>query len=326
MPQENNDVQSITLCTGDQSTGNVKSSLAPTPIDSEEFNGLITQVNNAGSLQNRYLNQIKTISPHEPEIYGLIAIGSDGAFGLGSGLPWHNPNDMKWFKEVTMGNNVVVSQKTLDTIPNGLPGRIIFLSHRDKIVSRQGWPLNFDYLKRDTFFIGGKQAIKNYMEYFDGFYVTIIPGEHKHDVKFDIDDIYLNGFQLDYIGESKEQKNRCYLLAFSKKTPLARHEHPIKKFFEPFLKLTLEKDIIIKPGAHGIAEINEMVFTPRGQVGIFDVRKKLGDAGLYTTGITFKRGWYGVPTITITNKSESEMHLHKGDEIGEISFVNNQSI
>ena len=325
MSQENNEVQSIGLTNIDQHLGNGKAFNAPEPLKIEQINGSVSLTSN--SIQYRHLHQLKTVAPHEPEIYGLIAIGSDGAFGLGDGLPWKNSTDMKWFKEITTGNNVVVSQKTLDTIPNGLPNRILYIAHRDKIVSQQGWPLNFEYLKRDTFFIGGRQAIKNYMEYFDGFYVTIIPGEHQHDVKFNIDDIYLNGFKLDYIGESKEQKDRCYLLAFSKQhCDLVRHEHPVHKFFEPYLKLTLKKDIIIKPGAHGTAEINEMVFTPKGQVGIFDVRKKLADAGLYTTGITFKRGWYGIPTITITNKSESEMHLHKGDEIGEISFVNNQSI
>ena len=298
------------------------------PLTESETTGLSPSIEMtaSGALEQHYLNRTSLSIEHEPEVHGLIAVGSDGAFGLGKGLPWKNSTDMKWFKAITMGKNVVVSQKTFETIPNGLPGRIVYKTHRDRIVSEQGWPLDFSRLKRDTFFIGGRQAIKNSLSYFDGFYVTVIPGEYKHDVKFDIDDIYNAGFKLDYIGESKEVKDRCYLLAFSKRGDLIRHKHPVHDFFEPFLKLTLKEDIIIKPGAHGTAKINETVFTPQHQVGIFDVRKKLGDAGLYTTGITFKRGWYGVPTITITNKSETEMHLLKGEEIGEISFVNNKSI
>lgn len=211
MPQENNEVQSTALTDIDQHLGNGKAFNAPEPLKAEQINSSVSLTPN--SIQYRHLHQIKTVTPHDPEIYGLIAIGSDGAFGLGNGLPWKNSTDMKWFKEITTGNNVVVSQKTLDTIPNSLPNRVLYIAHRDKIVSQQGWPLNFEYLKRDTFFIGGRQAIKNYMEYFDGFYVTIIPGEHQHDVKFNINDIYLNGFKLDYIGESKRTKRSLLFIS-----------------------------------------------------------------------------------------------------------------
>ena len=79
--------------------------------------------------------------------------------------------------------------------------------------------------------------------------------------------------------------------------------------------------INIKPGAHGTIEVNEKVYTPKGQIGIFDVRKKYADKGLYTSGVTFKREWIGVPTITVTNRGTTEIDFYPGEEVGEISFV-----
>lgn len=275
---------------------------------------------------HRELNRVKAVIPHEPEVYGLIAVGADGAFGLGEGLPWKNSTDMKWFAKITDGKAVVVSRKTFNTIPNKLPGRIHYFASRDGVKSGQGWPIDFNRLREDVFVIGGKRVIENNISYLDGFYVTIIPGEHKHDVSFDIDFIYKNGFRLDYIGGSKSNKDYCYLLAFSKRGDLVRHEHPIHDFFEPYLKLTVKEDLEIKPGAHGQVKVNEKVFTPKNQIGIFGVRKRLGDAGLYSTAFTFKREWVGTPTIAVTNKSLDTMYLRKGDEIGEIAFVNNLSI
>lgn len=271
------------------------------------------------------LNKVVNNLPKEPGIYGLIAVGGNGAFGLGKGLPWKNhKTDMSWFKTLTMGKKVAVSQKTFDTIPNSLPGRVVFIADRHGIKSQEGWPLNLNRLNEDIFFIGGKRAIQNNQEMFDGFYVTVIPGEYKHDVSFDINTIYDYGFKLDFIGGSKSKENYCYLLSFSRIDGINRHGRIIQEFFEPYLKLTLKEDVVIKPGAHGTAKINETVFTPRNQVGIFDVRKTLGDAGLYATANTFKREWVGTPTVTITNKSNVEIVLRKNEEIGEISFVSNQ--
>ncbi len=261
----------------------------------------------------------------ENEIYGLIAVGGNGAFGLNNGLPWKNSTDMAWFKSVTMHRNIVTSKKTKDSMPN-LPGRIMNIATRAAVCAISGWPLNPETCGTDIFIIGGKRVIQNTIDNMDGFYVTVIPGEFEHDVNFDINDIYKAGFKLDFIGGSKAEKDYCYLLAFSRGEVLNRHTHHVLDHFEPYLKLTLKKDIIIAPGAHGTAQINETVYTPRNQIGIFDVRKKLGDKGLYTTGITFKREWCGVPTITITNKGTETIYLYKGEEIGEISFTNNTPV
>lgn len=255
--------------------------------------------------------------PRVPECYGLIAVGADKAFGLGKGLPWKNSTDMIWFKHLTMGKVVAVSQKTLDTIPNGLPGRIIHTLKRGVDIT---FPHHFD-----MFFIGGKLAFLNNLHNMDGIYVTIIPGTHPSDVQFDIDEILKAGFSVDFMGTTTSDTGpSCLLVSFINKQnlePLKRSDHNVSQYFEPYLKLTVKKHVNIKPGAHGTIEVNEKVYTPKGQIGIFDVRKKYADKGLYTSGVTFKREWIGVPTITVTNRGTTEIDFYPGEEVGEISFV-----
>ena len=258
-----------------------------------------------------------TNNPRAPECYGLIAVGADKSFGLGNGLPWKNSTDMTWFKHLTMGKVVAVSQKTLDTIPNGLPGRIINILKR-------GVDITFPH-HSDMFFIGGKLAFLNNLHNMDGIYVTIIPGTHPSDVQFDIDEILKAGFSVDFMGTTTSDTGpSCLLVSFINKQnlePLKRSDHKVSQYFEPYLKLTAKKHVNIKPGAHGTIEVNEKVYTPKGQIGIFDVRKKYADKGLYTSGVTFKREWIGVPTITVTNRGTTEIDFYPGEEVGEISFV-----
>ncbi len=51
--------------------------------------------------------------------------------GKGNALPWHLPEDFKWFKEKTMGNTIVMGRKTFESLKKPLPGRThVVLSHK----------------------------------------------------------------------------------------------------------------------------------------------------------------------------------------------------
>jgi len=43
--------------------------------------------------------------------------------GNGNKIPWHLPEDFKWFKQVTMGQVLVMGRKTFESIGKPLPGR-----------------------------------------------------------------------------------------------------------------------------------------------------------------------------------------------------------
>ena len=62
----------------------------------------------------------------------VVAAATNNAIGKEGKLPWHLPNDMKHFKNVTWGMPVVMGRKTFESLGKPLPGR------KNIIISRQG--------------------------------------------------------------------------------------------------------------------------------------------------------------------------------------------
>ena len=54
----------------------------------------------------------------------IVAIAANGVIGKDNTIPWHNKEDMKFFKETTMGHLLIMGRKTWDSLGNRcLPGR-----------------------------------------------------------------------------------------------------------------------------------------------------------------------------------------------------------
>lgn len=54
----------------------------------------------------------------------VVAIAENGVIGADGGLPWRLPDDLKYFKAITMGKPLVMGRKTWDSLPRKpLPGR-----------------------------------------------------------------------------------------------------------------------------------------------------------------------------------------------------------
>ena len=71
-----------------------------------------------------------------PVGWALIAAADrDGVIGIvderGARLPWRLPEDLAWFKRVTMGSPVVMGRRTFESIGRALPGRLNVVLTRD---------------------------------------------------------------------------------------------------------------------------------------------------------------------------------------------------
>ncbi|MEH6515492.1 MAG: dihydrofolate reductase [Halioglobus sp.] len=53
----------------------------------------------------------------------IVAVAENGVIGRDNGLPWHLPDDLKYFKRVTMGKPILMGRKTFESIGRPLPGR-----------------------------------------------------------------------------------------------------------------------------------------------------------------------------------------------------------
>lgn len=66
-------------------------------------------------------------TPTRPELVLIAAVAQGGVIGLDNRLPWHLPEDLKHFKQQTMGCPVLMGRKTWDSLParfRPLPGRM----------------------------------------------------------------------------------------------------------------------------------------------------------------------------------------------------------
>ena len=110
----------------------------------------------------------------------IAALDDKGGMGLNGGLPWpHNSEDMKWFKEMTMGKVVIVGSVTAATLPE-LPGRTVVT------VGRNDTPVEvIEMLEaqgvEEAVVIGGARTYRTWLHYVDRFLIGRIRGEYECD-------------------------------------------------------------------------------------------------------------------------------------------------
>lgn len=67
----------------------------------------------------------------KPMITLVVAMNKDNVIGVNNQLPWHIPEDLKYFKQVTLGKPILMGRKTFDSIGRVLPGRANIVITRD---------------------------------------------------------------------------------------------------------------------------------------------------------------------------------------------------
>lgn len=53
----------------------------------------------------------------------IIAAAGNRVMGRDNQMPWHLPNDLQYFKKVTMGKPMIMGRKTYESLGKPLPGR-----------------------------------------------------------------------------------------------------------------------------------------------------------------------------------------------------------
>lgn len=67
----------------------------------------------------------------KPLISAVVAMARDGVIGRDNAMPWHLPDDLKRFKQLTMGKPMLMGRKTFEAIGKPLPGRTSLVLTRD---------------------------------------------------------------------------------------------------------------------------------------------------------------------------------------------------
>lgn len=68
----------------------------------------------------------------------IVAAAENGVIGRNNALPWHLPEDLRYFKRVTMGKPIVMGRKTFESIGRPLPGRTNIVITRNRAYQAAG--------------------------------------------------------------------------------------------------------------------------------------------------------------------------------------------
>lgn len=71
----------------------------------------------------------------------VVAAAENDVIGLGNGLPWRLPADLKHFKSLTWGHTVLMGRKTYQSIGRALPGRTNVVLSRSEDFQAEGCTL-----------------------------------------------------------------------------------------------------------------------------------------------------------------------------------------
>ena len=139
------------------------------------------------------------------KITGIVAISKNFAIGKNGKLPWHYSADLKFFKQTTTGNVVVMGLNTWNSIGKPLPNRLnIVLSRAAEIEnqpnvlllrSREEVLSLAKYLNGDLFIIGGAKTYENFVGVIERWIITDIP-ESVEDADTFMPEKFLNSFEI----------------------------------------------------------------------------------------------------------------------------------
>lgn len=120
----------------------------------------------------------------------IAAMSLNRVIGVGNRIPWHLPEDLRWFKQLTWGGTLVMGRRTFESIGRPLPGRTTV------VLSRSGWAhpgvsvvptleaLEALNLPAPVFVCGGAQIYALALPHCAELYLTLVKREVPGDVFF----------------------------------------------------------------------------------------------------------------------------------------------
>jgi dihydrofolate reductase len=123
----------------------------------------------------------------------IVAIAKNYAIGRNNQLLWHIPADLKRFKKITSGHQVIMGKLTYESLPvRPLPNRKSII-----ITDKQGETfegcttvysieeaLSFCNEQEESFIIGGGSVYRQFLPYCNKLYITLVNKDFEADTYF----------------------------------------------------------------------------------------------------------------------------------------------
>lgn len=155
----------------------------------------------------------------------IAAIGKNRELGKDNDLIWHLPNDLKRFKKVTSGHDVIMGRKTFESLGRPLPNRTNIIITRNKNYKAEGCivvnsleaALN-TATDANPYILGGGNIYSQAIKIADVLDLTLVDAELEADVFFpEIDtEIWKETSREDFKADEKHEYNYSFV-AFKRK-------------------------------------------------------------------------------------------------------------
>jgi dihydrofolate reductase len=127
----------------------------------------------------------------------IAAVADNGAIGKANDLPWHLPDDMKYFMQTTKGHHIIMGRKNYESLPEKfrpLPNRTNIVVTRQKGFQAPGCSVVHELSEAiriaeensepELFIIGGAEIYKAAFPFADQLYLTEIAAHVEGDTFF----------------------------------------------------------------------------------------------------------------------------------------------
>ena len=128
----------------------------------------------------------------------VVAQSENRVIGRNNNLPWHLPEDLKYFKSVTMGKAIIMGRKTFESIGRPLPGRTNIVVTRNQEYRFKGVDIVHDLQEAidkvkslslingwdEAMIIGGSQLYEQALPLADRLYLTQVHHQVDGDAYF----------------------------------------------------------------------------------------------------------------------------------------------
>jgi dihydrofolate reductase len=113
----------------------------------------------------------------------IAAMSLNRVIGSHNKIPWHLPEDFKWFKQTTTGHVIVMGRRTYESIGKPLPNRTTIVISRSQaeipgveIISDLGLldPQSALLRGREVFICGGAEIYRQILPRCSDFYLTLV--------------------------------------------------------------------------------------------------------------------------------------------------------
>ncbi len=120
----------------------------------------------------------------------IVAKSKNNVIGRDGKLPWHFPEDLKHFRETTMGNFVIMGKKTFLSLPGSLDGRGLIVLSRDENFNPEASQVAnsiekaLEMAKGKVFIAGGASVYRQFLPKADKMMITVIDKKVEGDTYF----------------------------------------------------------------------------------------------------------------------------------------------